>query len=290
MRCTDVSQDPRYYLWGPTASYYDAECTAAPSCISPWVLPPEETQALHDEGHGTTPYLIYARGVPDTPDPGQANFDKKLCTLILIQAGFSRDLGCDKKHAEKTKKYPHVAALEQYWRRVEFVAILIGHAGTTLTRTLDHLIDAFSTVCLRVDHTSANNGVTLPIADFNAKSHDYRLFESLPDALADLAQSRLLDILRNKKRLVEALPGAVRGNRAHATATPTHAHAAAQQRADITLHRTRTTRVPESTAITNFGTPALWNCIPHVGTDVLHFTLFVRGLFLSLFLQEIRNA
>jgi hypothetical protein len=104
-RHTDVSPDPRYSLLGPTASHYDAECTAAPSRVPPWVLPPEETQAPHDEGHGTSPYLIYARGVPDRPDPGQTYFDKKLCTLILIEIGLSRDIGLDKKHAEKTDKY-----------------------------------------------------------------------------------------------------------------------------------------------------------------------------------------
>ena len=51
------------------------------------------------------PDLIYARGVPDTPDPGQTNLDRKLCTLVLIETGFSRDIGCDKKHVEKTEKY-----------------------------------------------------------------------------------------------------------------------------------------------------------------------------------------
>ena len=57
-----------------------------------WVLPAEETQALFDEGHDTPPDLIYARGVPDTIDPGKTDFDKKTCTLILIEIGFSRDL------------------------------------------------------------------------------------------------------------------------------------------------------------------------------------------------------
>ena len=126
-----------------------------------------------------------------TPDPGQINFDKKTCTLILIEIGLSRDLGCDKNHTEKTEKYsPLVAALEQYWERVEIVAIPIGDAATTLTRTLDHLTAAFSTVRLRVDHTSANKDTTQPITDSNARSHDYRLFKSLLDALTDLAHSR----------------------------------------------------------------------------------------------------
>ena len=75
----------------------------------------EETQALFEGGHGTVPDLIYARGVPDTPDPGQTYFGKKTCTLILIEIGFSRDLGCDKRHTEKTKKYSLlVTPLRQY--------------------------------------------------------------------------------------------------------------------------------------------------------------------------------
>jgi hypothetical protein len=77
-----------------------------------WVLPTEETHTLFEGSHGTAPCLIYARGVPDTPDPGQTNFEEKTCTLILIEIGFSRDLGCDKKHTEKTEKYfPLLAAL-----------------------------------------------------------------------------------------------------------------------------------------------------------------------------------
>jgi hypothetical protein len=65
----------------------------------------QETQALFEEGHCPAPDLIYAREVPDTIDLGKTNFDKKTCTLIFIEIGFSRDLGCDKKHTEKTEKY-----------------------------------------------------------------------------------------------------------------------------------------------------------------------------------------
>jgi hypothetical protein len=65
----------------------------------------------------------------------------------VIAIGFSRDLGCDKKHAEKTENYSSlVAALKQYMGRMEFIAIPIGHAGTMLTRTLDYLTAVFSTV------------------------------------------------------------------------------------------------------------------------------------------------
>ena len=62
------------------------------------MLPVEETQALFEEGHGTTPDTIYARGVPDTIDSGKTNLDNKTCTLILTKIVFSRDLGCDKKY------------------------------------------------------------------------------------------------------------------------------------------------------------------------------------------------
>jgi hypothetical protein len=70
---------------------------------------------------------------------------------------------------------------------VEFVAIPIGHADTTLTRTLGHLTAAISTVCPRMDHTSTNTDTKKSIMDLNARSHDYRLFKSLLDALNDLA-------------------------------------------------------------------------------------------------------
>ena len=101
----------RYIHRDFAASDYDVEYTASSSQIPPWVLPPEETQALFETGHGTTPDFIYARGVPDTPDPGLTNFDKTSCTLIFaVDFGFSRDLGCDKKHAKKPKKYSLVVA------------------------------------------------------------------------------------------------------------------------------------------------------------------------------------
>ena len=132
---------------------------------------------------------------------------------------------------------------------VEFVAIPIGYANIMLTRTLDLLTAAFSTVRSRVDHVSAIKDATKPITYSNAMSHDYRLLRSLMDALTDLAQSRLLGIIRNKKSLLEALPGAVRRNRSHSAATPTLTHATAHQQVAITIHRTRATRVPEMTAI-----------------------------------------
>ena len=69
-----------------------------------WVLPIEKTQELFERGHGTAPCFIYARGISNIPSLDQTTFDKKKCTLILLEIGFRRDFGCDNKIAEKTEK------------------------------------------------------------------------------------------------------------------------------------------------------------------------------------------
>ena len=147
MRHNDVSQDPRDNHWSLSAAAGDEECIAAPSHIPDWVLPRGETQMLYEAGHGTTPDLIYARGVPDTPSIDSISFDRMQCTLIIVKIGFCKDLGCDVKFDKKTEKFsPLIAALRRYYGRVEFIAFPISLAGTTLTRILDHLTAAFSTV------------------------------------------------------------------------------------------------------------------------------------------------
>ncbi len=89
---------------------------------------------------------------------------------------------------------------------MEFIAFPNGHAGTTLTKTLDHRTAAFSTVRPSVEISRANTGTASPATDQNAGTHDYNMFKSLLDSLTDLAQSRLFGIIRNEKRLVDALP------------------------------------------------------------------------------------
>ncbi len=105
---------------------------------------------------------------------------------------------------------------------MEFIAFPVGHAGTTLTMTLDQLTTAFSTVRLITERSSTSRGDSFPGTDHNAMTHDYAMFKSLLDSLTDLAQSRLLGIIRNMKRLVAALPGGVSRHRAHSDASPTH--------------------------------------------------------------------
>jgi len=113
---------------------------------------------------------------------------------------------------EDREVLPLVAAFKRYRGRVDFVAIPAGHAGTTLTGTLDHLTAAFSTVRPRTDQASAIMGTSQTITDSNAISHDYRLLKSLLDALTDLPYSRLLGFIKNMKRFVEELPGVVSRN------------------------------------------------------------------------------
>ena len=66
----------------------DSQCTAAPRRIPDWVISREEIHELYSARHGTTPDLIYARGVPDSPHPDLTSFNRKACTIIVIEIGF----------------------------------------------------------------------------------------------------------------------------------------------------------------------------------------------------------
>jgi hypothetical protein len=44
--------------------------------------------------------------VPDSPSLDPTSFHKKHCTIIIIEIGFCRDLGCEIKLVKKTEKYP----------------------------------------------------------------------------------------------------------------------------------------------------------------------------------------
>jgi hypothetical protein len=104
------------------------------------------------------------------------------CTLVIVE------IGCNVKYDEKTEKYsPLIAALRKYWGRLEFVAFPIGNASTTLTKTLDHLTAAFSTVRPSVERSRANGGISSPATDHNAKAHDFTLFKSHLDSIFELS-------------------------------------------------------------------------------------------------------
>jgi len=87
----------------------------APRRIPDWVFPPDETQTMFQAGHGTDPELIYARGIPNSSSTNPIYFDKKQCTLTIVEIGFCRDLGGDIKIEKKTEKYsPLIEALMKY--------------------------------------------------------------------------------------------------------------------------------------------------------------------------------
>jgi len=170
---TDVSQNPIYNYWGLSATEGDAECTTAPRRIPDWVLPQVETQPLFQTGHGTAPDIIYARVLPDSPSPDPTSFDRKHSTLVIVNIDFCMDFRCEIKIEKKTEKYsPLVAVFREYYGRVEVIAFPIGRAGTTLTKTLDHLTAAFSTVRPSVERSQASRGAASPATDHNARIHD----------------------------------------------------------------------------------------------------------------------
>jgi hypothetical protein len=70
---------------------------------------------------------------------------------------------------------------------VELIAFSIGHAGTTLTRTLYHLTAAFFTVQPTVERSRTSKGASSPATDHNAKAHDFTLVKSMLDSITGLA-------------------------------------------------------------------------------------------------------
>ncbi len=128
------------------------------------------------------------------------------------------------------------------------IAFPIGYESTTLNMTLNQLTAAFSAVRPTVGRLRTSRGAANPATDHNAMIHKYNMFNSMLDSLTDLAHSRLLGIIKNRKRSVDALSVGVRHLRATSVASPSHQHAPHEQ--GTASHRTRTTRAPESTAIT----------------------------------------
>ena len=204
-RHIDVSADVWNLLRQEEANARDEECTTAPSYIPEWVLPAAELQALIDAGKGAAPDLIYARGVPSFPAPHLSQFQRSECTLLLIEVGFCRDLGCTEKRAEKQTKYaPLIDALRLHWGAVEFVCIPIGHAGTTLQSTLHDLSSALARVRPHFADRRRRQGHKQPDVDAKALKHDKTLVKTLLDALCNLAQDRLLGILQNRSKEIQA--------------------------------------------------------------------------------------
>jgi hypothetical protein len=107
-------------------------------------------------------------------------FDRKQCILFIFEIGFCQDFACHKRCQEKTAKYaPLVAALEAIWGRVVFVAIPVGHAGTTLKETQRHLAQALSTTRPKIERNKTRREVLNPETDTAARTRDSSLFKKL---------------------------------------------------------------------------------------------------------------
>jgi len=159
-----VSRDQRY---DQATTVGDLECTEATTRIPVWILPLETHETLFREGHGTSPDLIYAIGVPDTPSPDPSTLDCKKCNLILIEViGFCQEFGCHKRLQEKTAKYaPLVTALKAVWGKVKFVAVPIRH------KTRDWAKTSYKRSARPRDRLRREDPRLLPLQDPDASTH-----------------------------------------------------------------------------------------------------------------------
>jgi hypothetical protein len=122
---------------------------------------------------------------------------------------------------EKTAKYaPLINALKGIWGNVEFVAVPIGHTGTTFNMTNRNLAQALSATRPEIKQHMARRGVHNPATDAAARIHDSSLFKTLMQALTKLAHTRLIGIIHHLQSLVHAQVRKIRRTRANSDATP----------------------------------------------------------------------
>ena len=131
---------------------------------------------------------------------------------------------------------------------MEFVAIPVGHAGTTLKETQRHLAQALSATRPEIERSRARREVLNPETDTAARTHDSSLFKTLMQALTKLAQDRLLGIIHHRQSLVHAQVGEISRTRSNSNATP--AQETHQQGGTKHIHNMHAPRIQESTAIT----------------------------------------
>jgi hypothetical protein len=112
---------------------------------------------------------------------------------------------------------------------VEFVAFPIGQEGTTLTTILDDLAAAFSTVHPHMEQARDNKGTIDLATDHNDRIHEPNTLKVSLNSLTDLAQSRLLRIVSNRTRFVDALPREVSRRRSYSVASASPTPAARQE-------------------------------------------------------------
>ena len=123
--------------------------------------------------------------------------------------GFGSDLNLKAKLDEKTLKYqPLLDELKKDWGGVHLVCVPIGHAGTLLAETAEHLAMALATRRPQAGRAKADAD---PTTDRHALPHDRKLANNLLQQLSDLAATRLLQTLAHraaelKKLSINSLP------------------------------------------------------------------------------------
>ena len=80
---------------------------------------------------------------------------------------------------------------------VEFICIPIGHAGTTLTSTIQDLSSALARVRPQFAAQRRRQGCKQPDVDAKALKHDKTLVKTLLETVCTLAQDRLIGIFQN---------------------------------------------------------------------------------------------
>ena len=83
-----VSIDIKTLSMQGDAARHDKEGVVVPRHITAWVLPQQDLKNFMATGVGAVPDIFYARGVPADPTPGLDSFDRKDCSLILLEIGF----------------------------------------------------------------------------------------------------------------------------------------------------------------------------------------------------------
>ena len=120
------------------------------------------------------------------------------------------------------------------WGKVEFVAVPIGHAGTTLVKTHQSLAQAIAATRPEIERSRTRRHVINPDTDSAVRNHDTTLFKPLMRTLTKLAQTRLVGIIHNPQSLVNAQVGVISRTQAHLDATPAHTEEPRQQGGDPT--------------------------------------------------------
>ena len=92
--------------------------------------------------------------------------------------------------------------LKKEWGNVHLVCVPIGHAGTLLAETADHLSLALAT---RRPQAGRGKATDDPATDRHALFYDRKVANTLLQQLSDLAATRLLRILAHRQAELQKL-------------------------------------------------------------------------------------